>query len=487
LIKRGFFVIVLVLLSTEGLRFLMMQDDVIAAIATPIGEGGIAVIRISGSGAIDIADKSFRGKRSLSTARSHTAHVGMFVDCSGNDIDEVVATVFRAPRSYTTENVVEISCHGGMFIARKILTTTIECGARMAEPGEFTRRAFLNGRLDLSQAEAVADLIRSKSDLSMRASLSQLRGDFSHKITQTHRQVLDLCSMMELELDFTEEGIKITDQARLVQTVSGLIEDTKLLADTFARGRVYREGIRVVLAGRPNVGKSSLLNALIGEERAIVTHVSGTTRDVIDEAIQIDGVLFRIIDTAGFRKSVDLVESEGIRRAEMEIGNADILVAVIDSSEGFTDEAVNMLHYFEQLSLTGNKRTVLALNKIDLLSKEEVPTIPDGFADFVTVRVSAKTSQGIPMLKKSLVESFSIDAIDSSESSPLVISARHHDCMRRAQSSLEIVLLGLKENLSNELIAVDLRSALNFLGEITGATTTEDILNNIFSQFCIGK
>ncbi len=303
---------------------IMAQEDTIAAIATPIGEGGIAVIRVSGPDALAVADLGFRGKQKLSTVLTHTAHVGFFYDRTNEVIDEVIATVFRKPHSYTTEDVVEISCHGGIYITKKILGEIIMAGARMALPGEFTQRAFINGRIDLSQAEAVADLIKSHSELSHKTSIQQLHGRISHEIATLREKILNICSLLELELDFSEEGIEFKGRTVLVEEIQEIINTVDQMLSTYKVGKIYREGARIVIAGRPNAGKSSILNALINEDRSIVTNVAGTTRDIILESLIIEGVLFNIIDTADYVKAKILFEKQGIKRTEQEINKADI-------------------------------------------------------------------------------------------------------------------------------------------------------------------
>ncbi|MGA2623119.1 MAG: tRNA uridine-5-carboxymethylaminomethyl(34) synthesis GTPase MnmE [Bacteroidota bacterium] len=460
-------------------------DDVIAAIATPIGEGGISIIRISGKDAIAIADKGFRGKQPLASAATHTAHFGGFIDPDGNAIDEVIATVFLEPHSYTAENSVEISCHGGMFVTRKILDSIVAYGARPAEPGEFTKRAFLNGRIDLSQAEAVADLIHARSEISHRTSLQQLEGKLSIKVAELRQQLLDVCGLLELELDFAEEGLEFTDKGKISRQIESVIEYLNQLIDSYKYGRVYREGFKVVLAGKPNVGKSSILNMLLNENRAIVTEIPGTTRDVIEENVVIDGLLFRIVDTAGMRKSEDFIEIEGIRRAESQLQTSDLIVLVLDAGTGFKSTDKNV---FDQLlKEVKNRNFLVAENKIDLLGKGTIPDLPDELKEYDIIKISAKTGAGFGKLKKKLVGMALSGSWTEVERSLVITSSRHRDSFQKAVRSLSVAMESLNSSQSNEFVAVDLRAALDSLGEIIGVVTTDDIVHNIFSRFCIGK
>jgi len=460
-------------------------DDVIAAIATPVGEGGISIIRISGKDAISIADRGFRGKKPLTSAATHTAHFGGFIDPDGNAIDEVIATVFLEPHSYTAENSVEISCHGGMFVTRKILDSIVAYGARLAEPGEFTKRAFLNGRIDLSQAEAVADLINSRSEISHRTSLQQLEGKLSIKIAELRQQLLDVCGLLELELDFAEEGLEFTDKGKISRQIESVIKYLNQLIDSYKYGRVYREGFKVVLAGKPNVGKSSILNALLNENRAIVTEIPGTTRDVIEENIVIDGLLFRIADTAGLRKSEDFIENEGIRRTESQIQTSDLIVLVLDADTGYQSMDKSVLN--QVLKEVKHRNFLVSENKIDLLGKGVRFDLPGELKEYDVIKMSAKTGEGFGEFKKKLVGMALSGSGTSVERSLVITSSRHRDSFQRAVGSLAVALESLKDSQSNEFIAVDLRAALDSLGEIIGVVTTDDILHNIFSRFCIGK
>ncbi|HTY35952.1 MAG TPA: tRNA uridine-5-carboxymethylaminomethyl(34) synthesis GTPase MnmE, partial [Bacteroidota bacterium] len=355
---------------------LLLESDTIAAVATPVGEGGIAVIRLSGAEALRIADRGFRGRGPLASVSTHTAHYGKFVDRDEAAIDNVVALVFRNPNSYTGEDVVEISCHGGQFLVARILEALLSFGARAAAPGEFTKRAFLNGRLDLAQAEAVSDLIRSRSDRAHQASLSQLDGALSNKITALRGQLVDSLGLLELELDFAEDGYEFTEKSRVEIQLESVIAELDQLISSYRTGKLYRDGVQVALAGAPNVGKSSLLNAFLKEERAIVTNIPGTTRDIIEEAVTLDGVLFVLSDTAGLRETTDPIEQEGVRRAEEKLRSCDILLLMLDPTrpldKGEAAQSIKLISEVESRGAT----CIIAINKVDL-----EPTAGDVFSD----------------------------------------------------------------------------------------------------------
>lgn len=465
------------------------QSDTIAAIATALGEGGISVIRISGPQAIQIASKGFRSKQLLEGAASHTAHYGSFRDPHGNNVDEVVATIFLEPNSFTGENVAEISCHGGPFVTRRILEALVKSGARHAEPGEFTKRAFLNGKLDLTQAEAVADIIRSRSDLAHRASYEQLRGRLSSEIAALRESLIHITGLLEIELDFVEDDLEFVDRKMLMRLVDGATERIDKLIRSFGTGKIIRDGMRVVLAGAPNVGKSSLLNALLNEDRAIVTEVPGTTRDVIEESFVTDGLAIRLIDTAGVRTTDHVVEVEGIRRSEQQVRNCDILLLVLDSSRHL--EEIDLLQSRRLLAdlKPPTSGCILIMNKSDLTSQLTIDELEevDFFKGWGRIHVSALRSSGLDELRKALVSSVAEAGKWSREGDVLVTHQRHHDALLRAQKNLGSARESLAAGASNEFLAVDIRGALDNLGEIVGTVTTDDILNDIFSKFCIGK
>ena len=456
----------------------------IAAIATPAGEGAIAVIRLSGDSALDIADRLFRGSRKLGESAGNTVHYGKIVDARGETVDEVLATVFREPHSFTGEDVVEFSCHGGMLVTQAVLEAILGSGAQQAGPGEFSRRAFLNGKMDLSQAEAVADLIAARSERARATSVRQLEGKLGDKVRELRTALTNLCALLELELDFSEDGLDLTPRAEIERVILGVCTTLDLMIESYVMGRVLREGVSVVLVGRPNAGKSSLFNMLLKERRAIVTPVPGTTRDTIEEAIAIDGVLFRVTDTAGLRNALDQAEEEGVRRTIQEARSADIVVLVEDLSgtveTGEIDQALK--------SLLGNQHLVVALNKSDLLQR---PFKSYQYASLSSrgarvIRTSARTGDGLDELRRALVDSVVAGKIDPGQELVLT-NQRHRDAMRKAKGDLEAALTTLRSGKSNEFVALDVRGSVNSLGEITGELTSEDILNRVFSTFCIGK
>ncbi len=458
-------------------------DDVIAALATPVGEGGIAVIRVSGKNAFIVVDKSFNGNVSLGQSKSHTAHYGLFFGEKRKKIDEVIVTVFREPHSYTGENTVEISCHGGSYIVKKIIERLLDSGARQAEPGEFTKRAFLNGRIDLAQAEAVADLIHASSEYAHQISISQLDGRLSHKIQLLKDRLLDICSLLEVELDFSEQEIGYIDSEKTMKDIQTIKSQIDEMIDSYESGRISKEGIRVVILGEPNVGKSSIFNCLIDNYRAIVTPVEGTTRDSIEEHISLEGVTFNVIDTAGIRHSEDIVEKEGIKRTYGEIKKSDIAILVKDCTN-----INNRQVTFENIEniLPKNSKIITVFNKFDLIGFEE-GKIKDQSVGNSNVILSAKTGFGIKDLKKKLFESSKIKDLPEGTESVILTSLRHFKCLKDANLSIESAIKSLEKKVSNEFIVSDLRIAIGKLESVIGVVTSDEILNNIFSNFCIGK
>jgi len=462
------------------------STETIAAIATPAGVGGLSVIRTSGSDAIALTDKVFRGKKSLASAASHTAHFGQLLSPEGARLDEVVATIFRSPHSYTGEDVVEISCHGGNLVTRRVLESIIAAGARHAQPGEFTKRAFLNSRMDLSQAEAVADLIHARSEKYREISLQQLRGSLSEQINHLRDSLVKITGMLELELDFAEDGYEFADKKKLEEQITGTLGQLDTLLRSYGTGKLYRDGVRIVLAGMPNVGKSSLLNALLRENRAIVTDIPGTTRDTIEENLSIDGILFTVVDTAGLRETVDRVELEGVRRSHDQVKSSDLLLLVMDESRKPAEEELALAKRLLKETKREATPVLLVLNKVDLKKgkKNHQGSLP---VDQV-VEVSALTGEGLDDLRAAVSQ-----IVQGSEGTfrpaegVVITSERHFEAIRRTRESLQLGLQSVGKGESSEFIAVDLRAALDSLGEITGAVTTDDILNEVFSKFCIGK
>lgn len=458
-------------------------DDVIAALATPVGEGGIAVIRVSGKNALIVVDKSFNGNISLDKSKSHTAHYGLFFGEKRKKIDEVVVTVFRQPHSYTGENTVEISCHGGSYIVKKIIERLIESGARQAEPGEFTKRAFLNGRIDLAQAEAVADLIHASSEYAHQISISQLEGRLSHKIQFLKEKLIDVCGLLEVELDFVEEEIGYLNSEKVEKEVHLIKDQLDEMIDSYESGRLSKEGIRVVILGEPNVGKSSIFNCLIDNYRAIVTPVEGTTRDSIEEHISIEGVTFNVIDTAGIRHSEDIVEKEGIKRTYGEIQKSDIAILVNDCTK------VNSREYVVgtiESALPKSSKIITVFNKFDLIAFDK-GRIQDQLVGDSQVIFSAKTGFGIKDLKTKLFEISKIRDLPEGSESVILTNLRHFNCLKEANGCIASAIKSVEDKMSNEFVISDLRIAISKLESIIGVVTDEEILNNIFSNFCIGK
>jgi tRNA modification GTPase len=455
-----------------------MLDDTIAAISTPIGEGGLAVVRLSGEDALNVADRCFVpiGKMSHkpSQAVSHTLHYGHIVH-AGKVVDEVMLAVLRAPRTYTREHMVEISCHGGILPAKAVLEAVLASGARLALPGEFTRRAFLNGRIDLTQAEAVVDLIHSRTELAMAAAQEQLAGRLSERINKARDDLLAGLAHIEAHIDFPDEDIAPNTREQLAGRLNAAAEFAEHLLRTFNEGQILRRGIRAAIIGRPNAGKSSLLNQLLGHDRAIVSPIPGTTRDTIEETANIRGLPVVFVDTAGLREARDEIEVEGIRRSRLTFERADLILHILDASEPLMPEDERYLAEF-----SGKKRLFIA-NKIDLPRKLELPRDVSR-----AVEVSCVTGDGIEQLKDAIKSAVWAGEIKA-EMLQVMINARHQDALRRAAEAVRRSLDGLRACLSLELIAMDLHIAVNALGEIVGKTTTEDLLDSIFSQFCIGK
>ncbi|MBI5475998.1 MAG: tRNA uridine-5-carboxymethylaminomethyl(34) synthesis GTPase MnmE [Ignavibacteriales bacterium] len=455
------------------------KNDTIAAIATPIGEGGISVIRVSGKEALNIVDKGFNGRIQLAKAKSHTAHFGIFKDSKSEIIDEVITTIFVEPNSYTGENVVEISCHGGVYVTNKILSELIANGCRFAEPGEFTFRAFLNGRIDLSQAEAVSDLISARSEYANKVSIQTLQGSLSDRIKKIKNLLTHYCGLIELELDFSEEDIAFTSQEKLKAQINEIDNSISELISTYSAGKIIREGIKVVLVGPPNVGKSSILNVLLGHDRAIVTDIPGTTRDKIEENLILDGILLKLVDTAGLRESTDIVEIEGFKKTYQEISSADVILFIVDQTVEFQKLSETLIDILK------DNRSIIVRNKIDLhygytdLSKYQDIAIQ--------INISALTGENIELLKTEIKRMIlTKNNIDLTQSH-FLINERQKTCLENARKSISLAKESIRLQRTNEFIAVDLRKAANSLAEIIGEITTEDILKDIFSNFCIGK
>lgn len=452
-------------------------EDTIAAISTPIGEGGIAIVRVSGRRALEVADAVVCAKHGKpSEWKTHTIH---FADAgrNGSTLDQVMVSVMRAPHSYTGEDVVEINCHGGILAAKRLLDLTLKHGARLAEPGEFTKRAFLNARIDLTQAEAVIDIIRSGSDRALSAAVQQLHGKLSQKLEPARAGLMEILAHVEAHIDFPDEDIAPDKRAALLEKCAAVEKILRTLQATAREGKILREGVRVAIIGRPNVGKSSLLNALLGEERAIVTPIAGTTRDTVEEVVNIRGIPIRLIDTAGLRHTPDHVEQEGVRRSRRAIELADVVVQVLDGAEGVTPEDL------EHSKLIGAKPSITVVNKSDLPSQMPESQISN-FKSLV--RLSAKTGAGIESFKDAIEKIVWGGSVGSTHAE-VVINSRHEQAIVRSLEALGSAQDGFQARRDLELIAIDLRAALSAVGEITGHTSTEDLLDKIFSTFCIGK
>ena len=459
----------------------MLRNDTICALATPSGVGAIAVIRLSGEDALTVVDAVFKSpneKKKLANQKGYTVHFGQILK-NGEVLDEVLATVFTAPHSFTGENSVEISCHGSPLIQNKILQLLIENGARMADPGEFTMRAFMNGKMDLSQAEAVADLIAAENDAAHKVALQQMRGGFSKEIAGLREELINFASLIELELDFAEEDVEFADRTRM----SGLLETISVvllrLIQSFALGNVIKNGIPVAIVGAPNAGKSTLLNALLNEERAIVSEIAGTTRDTIEDEIHLGGITFRFIDTAGLRQTADEIESIGIRKAFEKIDQARVVLYLFDASAPPADLQT---HLHEIVARAGNKPVLVLATKID----KGIADLDLDLKGLRLLNISAKTKAGIEELHHALLEVVGIAAISNNE--VIVTNTRHYEALQKSLVAIDLVKEGISHQLTTELLASEVREALRHLGNITGAIEVDrDILGNIFSKFCIGK
>jgi len=458
-----------------------VSNDTIIALATSSGVGAIAVIRLSGEKAIEIVNQHFQskfGNKDLSQVKSHTIHLGHII-ANNTIIDEVLVSVFKNPNSYTGENVVEINCHGSVYIQQEILQLFLQNGVRNASPGEFTLRAFLNGKMDLSQAEAVADLIASNSAASHQVALQQMRGGFRGEIETLREQLLNFASLIELELDFAEEDVEFADRTAFQNLITQISTVLKRLIDSFALGNVLKNGIPVAIVGEPNVGKSTLLNALLNEEKAIVSHIAGTTRDAIEDEISIDGVAYRFIDTAGIRTTEDFVESIGIQKTFENIEKAQLVLHLIDGAH--IDSLENSI--LELKEKYPSKHILSIINKSDLLTAEQISNVTSKFSNLLIL--SAKNKTGIHHLTTTLTQLANKGALSNNET--IVSNSRHFEALNNAFNAIKEVQKGLDQNIGTDLFAIDIRQALFHLGEITGEVTTEDLLGNIFANFCIGK
>jgi tRNA modification GTPase len=458
------------------------QQHTIVAISTPNGQGAIAVIRLSGGEAIAIADRMFKGKQ-LAEQATHTTHFGKIVN-EGKIIDEVVISIYKNPHSYTGEDVIEISCHGSSFIIQQILNLSIQLGAKLALPGEFTKRAFLNGKLDLSQAEAVADVIASENESQHKLAIAQMRGGYSKQIEVLRQELIDFAALLELELDFSEEDVEFANREKFLQLVNHTLQTVHQLIQSFQVGNVLKNGVPVAIVGKPNVGKSTLLNQLLNEEKAIVSEIAGTTRDFIEDTIILNGIQYRFIDTAGIRNTLDVLEAKGIERSYEKMNLANIIIYLADINFPFQEIVAD----FKQLEIKENQEVIIVLNKSDEFSsvcnaydvEESVATLTGK----KTIEISAKENRNIDKLLQ-LIEQVVHSNINRTDI--VVSNTRHLQSFKEAHHSLTLVKNGLLTNISGEFISIDIRTALQSLGNITGQITNEDVLSSVFSRFCIGK
>jgi tRNA modification GTPase len=460
---------------------LIGEKDTIAAIATPYGESGIGIVRISGALAEKVATRLFRPKKKPARLKSHQLYYGELVDPgNGEPLDEVLLTVMRKPKTYTKEDVVEINCHGGYLVLRRVLDVVLEQGVRLAQPGEFTKRAFLNGRIDLSQAEAVIDLIGAKTAQSLRMANQQLKGNLSHEIEELRETVVRSLALVEALIDFPDEDIEVDEGAIRRGLEEGQRRVRKLI-ESYEEGRIYRDGVSVSIAGKTNVGKSSLLNVLLRENRAIVTPIPGTTRDVIEEVVNIHEVPIRLVDMAGIRRASDLIEKEGVRLARGRMAEADVVILVIDGSRRMDKDD------WEIIDEVKEKRKVVAVNKTDLPVKTPAKQVQGILHDTKVVEISALKNWGIDTLKDSLYCTLTMDGVGRDIGEVIVANARHKKALEGSLECLWRAEEGMERRTPIELVALELRSCLDYLGEIVGETTTEEVLERIFSRFCIGK
>lgn len=460
-----------------------MIEDTIAAISTPPGTGGIGIIRLSGKDVFSIVNPIFRGKKNqdLSKVRSHTIHYGYIIDKESNKtIDEVLVMVMKAPNTYTKEDIVEINCHGGIVSVRKVLEQVLKMGARLAEPGEFTKRAFLNGRIDLSQAEAVIDIIEAKTDMSLSTAMDQLEGSLSHRIGEIREELLEIMAHIEAAIDYPEYDIEELGYDRVRKRIEEIRANIHRLLDTADSGKILREGVKTAIVGKPNVGKSSLLNALLREQRAIVTNIPGTTRDVLEEYINISGVPFKLIDTAGIRETEDVVEQIGVNRSKEIIESADLIIMILDLSTSLTEEDMYIMNLIE------NKKKLVLLNKTDLPAKLDKNEIYNRFTQNEILEISAKNREDIERLEETLKEMFMTGKINMEESI-MITNLRHKDALIKADECLKDALSTIDMEMPEDCLSIDLTNAYKYLGEITGESVQDDLIQKIFSQFCLGK
>lgn len=462
----------------------MINNDTICAISTPQGNGAIAVLRLSGNESIGLCDKIFKlpTEKRLIDQQPNTLHFGNLVD-GDRIVDEVVVSIFKGPKSYTGEDVVEISCHGSIYIQQQILQLLIKNGARLAKPGEFTLRAFINGKMDLSQAEAVADLIASSSSAAHKVAIQQMRGGFSSEIASLRDRLLHFISLLELELDFSEEDVEFADRKQLYLLLNNIQVLIQKLLKSFELGNVIKNGVPVAIVGHTNVGKSTLLNRILNEEKAIVSDIAGTTRDVIEDVINIEGVSFRFIDTAGIRDTSDTIETIGIERTYDRISKASIVLLLVDATESISDIEKAIRTVKNKLG-AGDKKLIVVINKMDKADKEFNLNSLLSKND-VIVKISAKTGENMDVLIQELLSVVNFNALNQNE--VIITNTRHYEALEKASEALQRAIEGLNAGITGDFMAQDIRETLHYLGEITGEITTDEVLGNIFKNFCIGK
>jgi len=457
----------------------MINQETIVALATPNGLGAISVIRISGLNAISITEKLFKpkGNKKLSNQKSHTVHLGHLIR-NGHELDEVLVTLFKGPHSYTGENTIEISCHGSTYIQQEIIDLFIENGIRVANPGEFTLRAFINGKMDLNQAEAVADLIASENEGSHKLAMEQMKNGFSNDLKKLRSELLHFSSMIELELDFSQEDVEFAERSEFKKLTIKIQSELEKLIDSFKSGNVLKNGISVAIAGKPNAGKSSLLNTLLNEDKAIVSDIPGTTRDSIEDSLVIDGINFRFTDTAGLRETKDVIESKGIEKTKEKINSARILIYLFDSNDTSFKEINSDLESFKREDLS----ILLVRNKVDLKNTNQI--LINELEKFEIIEISANNADSVNLLKKRLINEINIL---NPYTDTVISNSRHYEALMNALKAIEEVNIGLKNDISGDLLSVDIRKSIEHLAEITGEITNDDVLGNIFANFCIGK
>lgn len=458
-----------------------MELDTIAAISTPMGEGGIAIVRVSGGQAIAIVDKIYKGRKKLSTVDSHTIHYGHLYDPQrGQKVEEVMVTVLKAPKTYTREDIVEINCHGGLVSVRRVLDLVLEAGARLAEPGEFTKRAFLHGRIDLSQAEAVIDLIRAKTDRAMNVALQQVEGRLSQLVKRLRQELIETLAHIEVTIDYPEHDVEAYTHQLLLDKAQYVLDQIESILSTAEQGKILREGLSTVIVGRPNVGKSSLMNALVQENKAIVTDIPGTTRDVLEEYVNVRGVPLKLVDTAGIRETEDLVEKIGVERSREELKKADLILLVLNYTEELTEEDRRLL------DLVLDLKVIVIVNKADLEHKLNIDELKDLIGPRTMITTSLKEQQGIDELEKAIAELYFAGGLEASDVT-YVSNARHISLLKQAKRSIIDAIEGLNLGVPVDVVQIDLQKTWELLGEILGDAVSESLIDQLFSQFCLGK